>query len=90
MAAVPRTLWIVIGVVVAGLLVYGAARGEGAAARLVVVVAGVVLPWYWRDRAEELRQDREAMGLCAGCGYDLTGNVSGVCPECGSGRRGGR
>jgi predicted RNA-binding Zn-ribbon protein involved in translation (DUF1610 family) len=20
---------------------------------------------------------------CAGCGYDLTGNVSGICPECG-------
>lgn len=23
-------------------------------------------------------------GLCAGCGYDLTGNASGVCPECGA------
>jgi len=22
-------------------------------------------------------------GRCAACGYDLTGNVSGVCPECG-------
>ncbi|NLE59111.1 MAG: hypothetical protein GX616_12175 [Planctomycetes bacterium] len=22
-------------------------------------------------------------GCCAKCGYDLTGNVSGVCPECG-------
>ncbi|GMU21386.1 MAG: hypothetical protein AMXMBFR13_14790 [Phycisphaerae bacterium] len=22
--------------------------------------------------------------LCAQCGYNLTGNVSGVCPECGS------
>jgi hypothetical protein len=22
-------------------------------------------------------------GLCVKCGYDLTGNVSGVCPECG-------
>lgn len=21
--------------------------------------------------------------LCSGCGYDLTGNASGVCPECG-------
>ena len=21
--------------------------------------------------------------LCRGCGYNLTGNVSGVCPECG-------
>ena len=23
-------------------------------------------------------------GLCATCGYDLTGNVSGACPECGT------
>jgi hypothetical protein len=29
---------------------------------------------YWRRRK----------GLCVKCGYDLTGNVSGVCPECGT------
>ena len=29
------------------------------------------------------RRRRREKGLCAGCGYDLTGNVSGVCPECG-------
>ncbi|HEX4792918.1 MAG TPA: hypothetical protein VH370_03945 [Humisphaera sp.] len=23
-------------------------------------------------------------GCCANCGYDLTGNISGVCPECGT------
>jgi hypothetical protein len=27
----------------------------------------------WRDR-----------GLCPACGYDLTANVSGTCPECGA------
>ena len=26
---------------------------------------------------------RTRRGLCPRCGYDLTGNVSGVCPECG-------
>lgn len=26
---------------------------------------------------------RERKGLCIQCAYDLTGNVSGVCPECG-------
>ena len=26
---------------------------------------------------------RPQPGRCAGCNYDLTGNVSGVCPECG-------
>jgi hypothetical protein len=26
---------------------------------------------------------RASAGHCARCGYDLTGNVSGICPECG-------
>jgi hypothetical protein len=29
------------------------------------------------------RWRRRRRGLCRHCGYDLTGNVSGVCPECG-------
>lgn len=31
---------------------------------------------FWRDR-------RYPRGHCQGCGYNLTGNESGVCPECG-------
>lgn len=31
----------------------------------------------------ERRRRRLAGGQCLICGYDLTGNVSGVCPECG-------
>jgi hypothetical protein len=31
---------------------------------------------WWRDR-------RIPPGHCRKCGYNLTGNVSGVCPECG-------
>lgn len=27
---------------------------------------------------------RHARGLCAACAYDLTGNLSGRCPECGA------
>ena len=38
-------------------------------------------------RAMEGRQSRRVrrrrQGLCTRCGYDLTGNVSGRCPECG-------
>ena len=30
------------------------------------------------------RYRRRKKGLCVSCGYDLTGNVSGVCPECGT------
>ena len=37
-----------------------------------------VAVWAWRyDR------NRWPPGHCQECGYDLTGNVSGVCPECG-------
>jgi hypothetical protein len=27
--------------------------------------------------------ERTTAGLCGACGYNLTGNASGVCPECG-------
>ncbi len=33
---------------------------------------------WWVDRR------RFPSGHCRGCGYDLTGNVSGSCPECGA------
>jgi hypothetical protein len=32
-------------------------------------------------RSRKTRRRRQ--GLCTECGYDLTGNVSGKCPECG-------
>jgi hypothetical protein len=38
------------------------------------------LSFYGRDR---LRRRAKA-GRCAGCGYALSGNVSGTCPECGT------
>jgi hypothetical protein len=41
------------------------------AAALLVILAVV-----------RLRKHRR--GICARCGYDLTGNVSGRCPECGT------
>jgi hypothetical protein len=57
-----------------------------------------VLPAAWiglRLRAARRRRQRTRAGLCRRCGYDLRGNVSGVCPECGAragaaGRSGGR
>ena len=35
--------------------------------------------WSWRRRRHRARA-----GLCPACAYDLTGNVSGTCPECGT------
>ncbi|HSU67250.1 MAG TPA: hypothetical protein VLJ39_10275 [Tepidisphaeraceae bacterium] len=34
--------------------------------------------WRWRHGLSRSRR-----GLCIACGYSLTGNLSGVCPECG-------
>jgi hypothetical protein len=41
----------------------------------VILAIPTALLWWW-DR-------RPPKGHCDQCGYDLTGNVSGVCPECG-------
>ena len=43
---------------------------------LVVLAIPTAFLW-WRDR-------RPPKDHCQNCGYDLTGNVSGVCPECGN------
>jgi hypothetical protein len=46
----------------------------------VVVVCGLRLKLARHDA----RHRAASRGLCAGCGYNLTLNVSGVCPECGA------
>ena len=38
----------------------------------------------WRLATRSRRRLRELPGHCDGCGYDLRGNASGVCPECGT------
>lgn len=35
------------------------------------------------ERAERAEALRRAQRLCRSCGYNLTGNTSGTCPECG-------
>lgn len=42
----------------------------------------ILLPVYSLVRGPLRRYRRSRRGLCVTCGYDLTGNVSGVCPEC--------
>ena len=37
-----------------------------------------------RLHGDSLRRHKYAPGHCQTCGYDLTGNTSGVCPECGT------
>ena len=49
----------------------------------VPVVVLAVYPTLAFIRAPLRRWRRRRRGLCIKCGYDLTGNESGVCPECG-------
>ncbi len=49
------------------------------------LVAGLaaVYPCAALVRGPWRRHRRRRRGQCVRCGYDLTGNLSGVCPECG-------
>jgi hypothetical protein len=50
------------------------------------VITSGVLPASWaigKLRKNE-RNRRARTGLCVACGYNLDGNISGVCPECGT------
>lgn len=52
----------------------------------VALAMGVVFgicPTFAILRGPVRRRWRRRHGRCTQCGYDLTGNVSGVCPECG-------
>jgi len=42
------------------------------------------LPIIWSLMLIHAYQVRHRQGFCRECGYDLTGNASGVCPECGT------
>ena len=50
-----------------------------------IVVQGLAirLAGLWAVRSMIRQVVFQTGSLCRSCGYDLTGNVSGVCPECG-------
>ena len=51
----------------------------------LLVSLTAVLPLSWLlVLLGSLDLRRRRPGLCSTCGYDLTGNASGVCPECGT------
>ena len=50
---------------------------------VAVAVLGYEVFFRRQSAAEEAANFGEDPGRCGQCGYDLTGNVSGICPECG-------
>jgi len=53
---------------------------------LVVIFAVLPARWLLRRSRQWRRERRASRGQCVLCGYDLTGNESGRCPECGGAR----
>ena len=50
-----------------------------------VPVMVLALPTWFLARPLHRARHRPRRGLCLSCGYDLAGNMSGRCPECGEG-----
>lgn len=48
------------------------------------VATASLTPVAWGAHRRRRRRRRGRSGLCRECGYSLAGNVSGVCPECGT------
>jgi len=48
----------------------------------VVAAASIITPALWLWKYGRQRFDRR--DACRACSYNLTGNVSGICPECGT------
>ena len=57
--------------------------GAGVAVGLGLALAAFLVPLFLIGRRPSLTARFLAADVCCGCGYDLTGNVSGICPECG-------
>jgi len=51
---------------------------------LVVLLILFLAPSMLSQIAQRVQKRRRLHGLCLTCNYNLTGNVSGVCPECGT------
>jgi hypothetical protein len=53
---------------------------------ITLVAAALITPRLFRfigDGLVHWRHERRKRNPCVHCGYSLTGNVSGHCPECG-------
>jgi hypothetical protein len=51
---------------------------------LVLFIVSIRLVTGWARHRHELEPEPPGPPLCPSCAYQLTGNVSGTCPECGS------
>ena len=63
------------------------AQPMGQRIRFWPILAATIPTWiilHRLNRSRRIQRKRELDGACQSCGYDLTGNVSRICPECGA------
>jgi hypothetical protein len=83
-----RTRWLIFAAACIVVDVCGAALepGRNNTTRMsFLLLAGVPLTAVaaWTLKGWFAQRRKPLSGVCRKCGYNLTGNVSGVCPECG-------
>jgi hypothetical protein len=85
--------WRMIGWIVGGeainivfdlAVVFGLAAGVLPAVGAVAMLAAFIGVLEWRGRRPELLARFSPDPRCPVCQYNLTGNLSGICPECGT------
>ncbi len=83
--------WRMIGWIVGGeainivfdlAVAFGLATGILPAIGAVAVIAAFILVLEWRGHRSELLAHFSSSPCCRVCQYSLTGNLSGICPEC--------
>ena len=69
-------------IVVAGAVVFG-----GPKVMILLLIASTMVPWVMVIASNLILPEASdpPYPICKTCGYNLTGNTSGVCPECGEG-----
>jgi hypothetical protein len=79
--------WIISGTLLNAALdvaaVWGLIEGPGPQIAIVAGVGVFIMALHMIGRRDSLRLRFASLKNCAACNYDLTGNLSGRCPECG-------
>jgi len=80
--------WIVAGTVlnaaIDATVYFGASAGLPGLVLCVLAIGGFIFILETRGRRPDLKARFAVYPLCVNCQYNLTGNLSGICPECGT------
>lgn len=58
-------------------------RGFAILLGLIFGTPAFIIFWWRKSRREKRVEYHRKNGICVNCGYDLRGNTTGICPECG-------